>query len=128
MSVTNTVTWYVARNHLGEFSCGEDGTGDTCWVRSLGIARFHEAIGPVKAAVTKSFKRHPSQPCPEILEWKLDIGSARVVSVAGETEKRVAKAKRVKELRDASDRRQWLVYLGEQEKRIADERRKLESA
>ncbi len=120
MSVVNTVTWYVARACDGQFSHGES------WVHDIANARLYRSIGPAKSAVTKRAKQHPGEPVAEILEWKLDIATATLVDVAGETSKRIAKAARAKELRAEAERKERLNYLTEQEKRIVAERERLE--
>jgi hypothetical protein len=124
MSKTS-ITWYIARNHEGEFSCGETYDGDTYWVDDLKDARFHETIGPVKAAVTKWVKRHPDTPIPEILEWTIDIATAKVIDVAGETSKRIKRAALAKAAKDEVYRKQQLVWLEEQEARIRAQREEL---
>ena len=113
------VTWYVARNHLGEFSRGED------WVPDIADARLYRSIGPAKSAGTKWAKKHPAMPVPEVLEWRLDIATATVLDVSEQTEKRIRRAAANKR-----DRERWqtidrLRELEAQEKRIAEERARL---
>lgn len=126
MKPKTSITWYVARNHIGRFSCGQNQHGDTHWTDDLVDARFHETIGPVKAAVTKWVKRHPKLPIPEILEWTIDIETAKVVDVAGETQKRIERARKVKEADERREKMKMLEDLDRQEKVIAERRRYLE--
>lgn len=127
MSIKTSITWYIARNHKGEFSCGEIDNGDTYWVDNLVEARFHEKIGPVKAAVTKWVKRHPELPIPEILEWTIDVATAKVIDVAGETNKRIERAAKVKEANQRRSDRNWLDHLEREKFRIEHERKALEA-
>lgn len=119
--MSTTVTWYLARNPLGQFSHGES------WVNGIAAARLYRKVGPAKSAVTKWVKKNPGQPIPEILEWKLDIATATVLDVAGETQKRIGRAARAKVAREDADRKQRLQDLDAQEKRIAAERARLEA-
>ncbi len=115
----NSITWYVARNHLGEFNRGE------AWVDDLSRARLHQKPGPVKVCITKYVKHNPSAPVPELLEWRVDLASAKVMDVTDETHKRIVKAK---DRKLAHEQRaiQWkLERLREDEKRLAERRARL---
>mgnify|MGYP001612549448 CR=1 FL=1 len=126
MNIKTSITWFIARNHEGEFSAGQTNDGDTYWTENLVDARFHERIGPVKAAVTKWVKRHPNAPIPEILEWTIDIATAKVIDVAGETGKRLARAAKGKEAQERQERAKALENLDRQEEVIAARRKYLE--
>jgi hypothetical protein len=125
MTSKTSITWFIARNHEGEFSCGQTNDGDTYWTENLVDARFHETIGPVKAAVTKWVKRHPDVPIPEILEWTIDIATAKVIDVAGETQKRIDRARKKKEADERRDVKEALEQLMRDEVRIAEKRMEL---
>jgi hypothetical protein len=104
-TVITTVTWYVARNHLGEFSRGEK------WVKDIAKARFHKKVGPVRTAITKWTKRHPDLPVPQILEWKCDIATARIMDETARTENAISRMKRravERQMRDAKFKREML--------------------
>lgn len=87
---TTTVTWYVARNHHGEYCRGKS------WVSDLDDARLYRRIGPAKTAVTKRARVHPTEPAAHILEWKLDIATATVIDMADKTAKTVARIEKRK--------------------------------
>ena len=125
MNPKTSITWFIARNHKGEFSAGQTWEGDTYWTENLVDARFHETIGPVKAAVTKWVKRHPDVPIPEILEWTIDIATAKVIDVASETGKRIARAAKVKEAQKRRADKSELVRLVEQHAHIKMEMAKI---
>lgn len=118
---TTQVTWYVARNHLGEFSCGRD------WVDDLAYARLYWRVGQAKAAATYHAKENPADPVPEVLEWKLDIASATVLNVAIETKRRIAR--RVRAALDyqmqANQRR--LVEIDGHQQQLTEERARFEA-
>jgi len=122
MNPKTSITWYIARNHEGEFSAGQTNDGDTYWTENLVDARFHETIGPVKAAVTKWAKRHPELPIPEILEWTIDIGTAKMIDVAGETSKRIKWALKRKEENERREKIKMLEDLDRQERAIEERR------
>lgn len=120
MTPTTTVTWYVARNHLGQFNSG------TCWRTDIADARLHRKPAACERAATMWVKNHPGTPVPEILEWRLDIATANVISVAGETEKRLARAAKAAIRAKEEARLRDLEYVGIEEKRLADKRARLE--
>jgi hypothetical protein len=122
VSTTTQVTWYVARRADGQFCRGES------WVPDIARARLYRTVGPAKSAVTKWAKANPDQPVPEVLEWRLDIATATVLNVTIETKKRMQRAARMKLDQQARDVKWRLASLDEQEKRIADERARLEAS
>ncbi len=114
------VTWYLARRlDNGSFSCGES------WMDDIADARLYRRIGPAKSAVTKWVKDNPGKPIPQILEWKLDIASATLVDVAGETQKRISRAAKQKITREEADRLDRLDYLARREREIMEEKARL---
>lgn len=125
MNVKNTITWYLARNYRGEFNSGQNCDGAPCWTDDLRYARFHDNIGPVKAHVTKHVKRHPNESIPEILEWTIDIATAKVIDVSGETNKRIERAAREKARRTEIERLEELEHIEEQRQALAERERKL---
>lgn len=129
MSTKTSITWYLARNYRGEFNGGE--TYDKSnklvpyWVDDVRDARFHDTISPIKSCVTKQVKRFPDEPIPEILEWTIDISTAKVIDVAGETNKRIKRAAHAKAAQDERNRLRNLEYLEEEEKRLQARRKEL---
>lgn len=116
---TSTVTWYLARNPLGQFSRGES------WVDDIADARLYRNVGPAKSATTKWVKQNPGQPIPEILEWKLDVATATVLDVAGETQKRIMRAAKAKEAREREHAKYEWQCLEREAQRNSDARHKL---
>lgn len=119
---TTQVTWFVARNHLGQFSHGE------CWVDDIANARLYRTIGPAKAAATRLAKEHPDWPVAQVLEWKLDIATATVLDVSARTKAGIARRKVAEIERKRRDVARRLTDLSAQEKRLAAERALLEAS
>lgn len=122
MSIKNHITWYLARRHDGEFNSGQDCYGNPSWTDDLRYARFHDNIGPVKAHVTKHVKRHPKEPIPTILEWTINIATAKVIDVASETSKRIRRAEQAKAASERREKLDRLKWIEEQEQRLRKER------
>lgn len=118
MSISTTVTWYVARNPLGQYSCG------TQWVDDLADARLYRSIGPAKAAATRWAKKHPGQ-APQVLEWRLDIGSATILDVGAHTKRSLTRIERDRQQRDRAEAERDWHDLVTQERRLTEKRQLL---
>lgn len=125
MSVINSVTWYLARDHKGRFYNGMYDGGEVCWEDDISFARLFKDTRALKAAITKHVKRHPNEPCPHILEWTLDVATAKVIDVAAQATKAVARIEKVKAAQKKRDQVERLAYLERQAAQIAVEKAKL---
>jgi hypothetical protein len=120
MTPTTTVTLYIARNHLGEYSAGYN------WYPDLKRGRFYIKRGPVSASVTRWVQRNPRDPVPEILTWVIDPVQAKVFGTPEDAKKRVGKIRARKAKCAEETRLRDLEYVGEEEKRLAEKRARLE--
>lgn len=84
---------YVVRNKQGKFfrAVGQNSYRKN-WVDTLEEAKFYAKLGQAKSRVTYFFKSDPSYGCPEILEFEIQVGAAKVLNVEGETNKKIKKA------------------------------------
>lgn len=120
MTPKTSITWYVARNHLGEFSCGRS------WVNNIQQARIFRKKGPVSMSVTQWVKNNPSSPVPQILMWESSLEDAQVVDVTEVTQKRVKKLGQKKLKRELAYNQRRLDYLRQDADKIKAEMAKLE--
>ncbi len=125
MSVINTVTWYLARDCKGRFYNGMYDSGEVCWDDDISFARLFKDTRALKGAITKHVKRHPDEQCPCILEWTLDIATAKVIDVAAQATKAAARIDKVKAAQKRRDQKERLAYLDQQATQIAAEKMKL---
>ena len=117
---------YVVRNSEGKYfrAIGYGGYGSN-WVDELSRAKFYTKIGQAKSRVTYFFGDDPSFGCPEILEFELEEGKAKVLDMKSETEKKIKKKKESllkKEIRYKEYQRKCLE---EDKKGIEDKLKKL---
>ena len=115
-TLTTQVTWYVARNPLGQFNCG------VIWVDDIADARLHRTIGPAKAAATRWAKENPGERACEVLEWRLDIATATVIDMAGHTKRSLARIEREKQEQEKRNREWRLKELERKEREVVMER------
>lgn len=99
-----TITWYLVRNHAGQFLYGEDGNSRPRWGDNIEDARLYKSIGPAKSAVTKFMKHNPDLPPPQVLEWVLDIATANVIDVSQDSRKSIIRAHKEKLRQDELNR------------------------
>lgn len=117
-----TVTFYVARNPRGQFSCG------STWVGSIANARLYRTIGPAKSAATKWTKANPGEPGVEVLEWRLDIATATVLDMGAHTKRSLARIERQKREREEWDREWKVRELGRKRQEVAELTAELEGS
>lgn len=115
-----SVSVYIARNHLGEFSVGHG------WTDAFERARFKTQRGPISAAVTRWVQAHPDQPVPEILKWDISPETAQISGSADEAKKRVSKIAKRKVRRQIEYNAQLLEHRRQEAQRLQAEIARLE--
>lgn len=83
---------YVVRNRDGQFFRAKGfGGGGESWVKELEKAKFYAKLGQAKSRVTFFTKEYPKYGCPDILEFTLDVSTAKVMDMAATTQKAITK-------------------------------------
>lgn len=99
---------YVVRNKEGKFfrPIGYGGSGKN-WQEKLEKAKFYSKLGTAKTQASFWYNNYPEYDCPDILEFTLDVESARVLNFKEEIIKN--KFKRDKKREDYNKKYQdWL--------------------
>lgn len=115
-----SVSVYIARNHLGQFSRGFN------WVDDFKNGRFYTKRGPVANWVTREVQENPDDPVPEILVWDISPETARIFGSVVETKKRVQKVVRAKAKRELDHTARLLEHRKQEAQRLQAEIARLE--
>lgn len=116
-----SVSVYIARNHLGQFSRGFQ------WVDDFKDGRFYTKRGPVANWVTREMQDEPDNPVPEILVWDISPETARIFGSVVETKKRVQKVAQRKAKREQESRASLLEHRKQEAQRLQAEIARLEA-
>lgn len=117
---------YVVRNKEGKYfrNIGYGGHGKS-WRDKLEDAKFYTKIGQAKSRVTFFFREYPQFGCPEILEWDLEVNTAKVLNMEEITTKSIEKIKKKKLEEKIASQQREKKYKEDQIKKLQDDLRRL---